>query len=72
MNRNLQALLVLVLGAAAIIGAYRMSAATSAELMATNERLSQSYRCIIAQGRSLRGATTRDCADYWRHYGEAP
>lgn len=51
---------------------YRVSGSTARRLQATSDRLNQNYRCIIANGRSLRGATTADCADYWRSVGRAP
>ena len=64
--RTFAAVAILVVGAALVVLAYRVSGATWRQLMATNDRLNQDYRCILANGRSLRGATTADCADYWR------
>ena len=52
---------VVVIGTALIILAYRWSGSTSRKLTATSERLNQQYRCILANGRSLRGATTEAC-----------
>ena len=61
MRQPLQAILVLAIGALLMVLAYRMSAATGRELRETNERLSQQYRCIIARGRPLRGASPEAC-----------
>ena len=72
MTQRLVAVLVVLVGAALIVLSYRWSGSFSRQLQATSDRLNQNYRCIIANGRSLRGATTADCADYWRSVGRAP
>jgi len=63
--RYLWLVVILVVGVTLIVLAYRWSGSTSRRLTATSERLNQKYRCIIANGRSLRGATTDDCRHYY-------
>ncbi len=60
-----RASLVAIVGAGLIVLAYWGSGSEWRSATATSERLNQDWRCIIANGRSLRGATTADCANYW-------
>lgn len=61
MKQRIGAALVILIGSVLILLAYRMSARQGNELRATSERLNQQYRCIIAQGRPLRGADPAAC-----------
>jgi hypothetical protein len=66
MPTTIQAGLILVVGVLLIVLAYRWSGSTWRESEANADRLNQQWRCLVANGRPLRGASTADCLPFAR------
>lgn len=56
--------LVLIVGVMLIAAAYWWSDSTWRDSMRERARLDQQYRCILANGRDLRGARFEDCRQF--------